>query len=48
MFYRQLGMGFADAYALAAETMACNMMADDAAEGIDAFIGKRPPVWQGK
>jgi enoyl-CoA hydratase/carnithine racemase len=48
MFYRQLEMGFADAYALAAETMACNMMADDAAEGIDAFIGKRPPVWKGK
>jgi enoyl-CoA hydratase/carnithine racemase len=48
MFYRQLEMGFADAYALAAETMACNMMADDAAEGIDAFIGKRAPAWKGK
>jgi hypothetical protein len=21
------------------------MMEDDASEGIDAFIGKRPPVW---
>jgi enoyl-CoA hydratase/carnithine racemase len=48
MFYRQLEMGFADAYALAAETMACNMMADDAAEGIDAFIAKRPPAWKGR
>ena len=48
MFYRQLELGLADAYALAAETMACNMMADDAAEGIDAFIGKRAPVWTGK
>lgn len=48
MFYRQLEMGFEDAYALAAETMACNMMAEDAAEGIDAFIGKRPPAWKGK
>jgi enoyl-CoA hydratase/carnithine racemase len=48
MFYGQLEMGFADAYALAAETMACNMMTDDAAEGIDAFIGKRAPVWKGK
>lgn len=48
MFYRQLEMGFADAYALAAETMACNMMADDAAEGIDAFISKRAPEWKGK
>jgi enoyl-CoA hydratase/carnithine racemase len=48
MFYRQLEMGFQEAYALAAETMACNMMAADAGEGIDAFIGKRAPVWTGK
>jgi len=47
MFYRQLELGFEQAYALAAETMACNMMADDAAEGVDAFIAKRPPVWKG-
>jgi 1,4-dihydroxy-2-naphthoyl-CoA synthase len=25
--------------------MVRNMMADDAAEGIDAFIEKRRPVW---
>lgn len=48
MFYRQLEMGLEDAYALAAETMACNMMTDDAVEGVDAFIGKRPPVWKGR
>ncbi len=48
MFYRQLEMGFEDAYALAAETMACNMLAEDAAEGIDAFIAKRAPEWKGK
>jgi enoyl-CoA hydratase/carnithine racemase len=48
MFYRQLEMGFEDAYRLAAETMACNMMAADAAEGIDAFIAKRAPNWDGK
>lgn len=47
MFYRQLEMGFDGAYQLAAETMACNMMTDDAAEGIDAFMQKRPPVWTG-
>ncbi len=47
MFYRQLEMGMDAAYQLAAETMACNMMADDAAEGIDAFIGKRKPEWKG-
>jgi len=48
MFARQLEMGLADAYAFAGETMACNMMAEDAAEGIDAFIGKRAPVWRGR
>jgi len=48
MFYRQLEMGFDGAYQLAAETMACNMMTDDAAEGIDAFMQKRPPVWKGR
>lgn len=47
MFYRQLEMGLEGAYQLAAETMACNMMSDDAAEGIDAFMQKRKPVWKG-
>ena len=47
-FYRQLEMGIEAAYQVAAETMACNMMAEDAAEGIDAFIAKRPPVWRGR
>lgn len=48
MFYRQLEMGFENAYSLAADTMACNMMAEDAAEGIDAFMQKRAPLWRGK
>lgn len=47
MFYRQLEMGLAGAYQLASETMACNMMAADAGEGIDAFMAKRKPQWQG-
>jgi 1,4-dihydroxy-2-naphthoyl-CoA synthase len=47
MFYRQLEMGLDGAYQLAAETMACNMMAHDAAEGIDAFMQKRKPEWKG-
>jgi len=34
------------AYVLAGETMACNMMADDVSEGIDAFKEKRKPVWK--
>jgi len=46
-FYEQLEMGVAGAYQLAAETMACNMMTADAAEGIDAFSGKRRPHWKG-
>jgi len=48
MFYKQLEMGFEGAYQLASETMACNMMAEDAAEGIDAFMGKRQPEWKGR
>ncbi|CAL94313.1 enoyl-CoA hydratase [Azoarcus olearius] len=48
MFYKQLEMGMEAAYQLAGETMACNMMADDAAEGIDAFIAKRKPEWSGR
>lgn len=48
MFYEQLSMGLADAYAFAAERMACNMDSDDAREGIDAFIQKRKPVFKGK
>lgn len=47
MFYRQLEMGLDAAYQAAAETMACNMMTDDAGEGIDAFIAKRKPHWKG-
>ena len=43
-FYRQAELDLAAAYAYAGETMARNMMAEDAAEGIDAFIAKRQPV----
>lgn len=45
MFYRQLEMGLEEAYAYAGSIMACDMMNADAAEGIDAFIEKRAPVW---
>ncbi len=47
MFYRQLEMGLDAAYQMASETMACNMMSEDAAEGIDAFMAKRKPQWKG-
>lgn len=45
-FYRQLELGLSDAYAYVSEAMTRNMLARDAAEGIDAFLEKRPPVWQ--
>lgn len=46
-FYNQLDMDLADAYAYASSVMTTNMLARDAEEGIDAFIGKRKPNWQG-
>ena len=48
MFGRQRSMSLEEAYAYAGDVMACNMMADDAGEGIDAFIEKRKPVWKGR
>jgi enoyl-CoA hydratase/carnithine racemase len=46
-FYRQAEMDLAGAYAYAAEVMTRNMLARDAAEGIDAFLARRDPVWTG-
>lgn len=46
-FYRQVDETLAAAYASTGEAMACNLLEPDAAEGIDAFLGKRPPVWGG-
>ena len=46
LFYRQLEAGIETAYQLAGETMACNMMDDDALEGTQAFIEKRTPRWR--
>ena len=45
LFYRQLEKGIAEAYADAAQTMACNMMDPSALEGVQAFIDKRKPNW---
>jgi enoyl-CoA hydratase/carnithine racemase len=47
-FYEQVEKDLTGAYALASEGMACNMMLEDAAEGIDAFIAKRKPDWRGR
>ncbi|HEX6957864.1 MAG TPA: enoyl-CoA hydratase [Ferrovibrio sp.] len=46
-FYRQLEMPLAQAYDYASRVMTENLLARDAAEGIDAFIEKREPKWQG-
>ncbi len=45
-FYRQAEMDLAAAYDYAARVMTENMLKRDAAEGIDAFIEKRDPVWK--
>ncbi len=45
-FGRQIEMGLDDAYGYAAEVMTRNMMMADAREGIDAFLGKRAPLWE--
>ena len=47
-FYQQVDRRLADAYDVAGESMACNLLLDDAAEGMDAFLAKRPARWLGK
>lgn len=46
MFHPQRQMALAEAYDYAGDVMAENMMNPDAGEGIDAFLGKRQPVWE--
>ena len=46
-FYRQAEMPLADAYDYAAEVMTRNMLARDAAEGIDAFLSQARTAWTG-
>jgi len=45
-FYAQVEQTMASAYEIAGRTMACNMLDPDAAEGIDAFLAKRPPKFR--
>ena len=47
-FYGQVDRPLAAAYDLASETMACNLLLDDAAEGMDAFLQKRSARWSGR
>jgi len=45
LFYRQLEANLLDAYTAARQSITCNMLGDEAAEGISAFIEKRKPQW---
>lgn len=47
-FYAQQDLDVAAAYDLAGATMTANLATDDAHEGIDAFLAKRPPTWTGR
>jgi enoyl-CoA hydratase/carnithine racemase len=47
-FYAQIDLDQAKAYDYTKEVMSLNMMADDAQEGIGAFLEKRKPCWSGR
>lgn len=47
-FYAQIDLDQPKAYAYTKEVMSLNAMAEDAQEGIGAFLEKRAPCWQGK
>lgn len=48
LFYEQVDAPLGAAYALASDGMVGNMGMEDAAEGIDAFLARRPPEWRGR
>ena len=47
-YYRQIDLDQAGAYEYAKEVMSQNALAEDAQEGISAFLGKRAACWKGK
>ena len=47
-FYKQLEMSLVEAYKYTSKVMTKNMMAQDAREGISAFLEKRTPQWKNK
>jgi len=47
-FYAQADLDQPAAYRAATETMTRNALAEDAREGISAFLGKRRPEWKGR
>jgi enoyl-CoA hydratase/carnithine racemase len=47
-FYGQIDRPLEAAYDTASEMMACNLLLEDAAEGMDAFLQKRLANWRGR
>lgn len=45
-FYAQSELDLEAAYRLASASMGSNLALEDAAEGMDAFLGKRAPAWR--
>jgi enoyl-CoA hydratase/carnithine racemase len=46
-FYNQVDLDLSRAYTYGSEVMTMNAMADDAQEGMRAFLEKRTPTWVG-
>jgi enoyl-CoA hydratase/carnithine racemase len=47
-FYTQIDLDQPKAYAYAKEVMSMNALAEDAQEGMGAFLDKREPCWRGR
>ena len=47
-FYDQIDRPLAAAYDAAGKAMTQGILLEDAAEGMDAFLQKRPPAWRGR
>jgi enoyl-CoA hydratase/carnithine racemase len=47
-FYRQIDLGLDAAYDHCQAVMTENATAEDAQEGMSAFLEKRPPIWRGR
>jgi enoyl-CoA hydratase/carnithine racemase len=48
VFYTQIEKDVLSAYDYTSRVMASNMMTEDAEEGVNAFVQKRPPAWKNR